>query len=186
MVYLIKSEWIVDKSFVCVFVQEVLKGYRFGKKRLPWRQALSTQNYVAECMWPEVNQRVNHPIKRVLVNLQAKEHFDFDDAVTKFCVSRVTIYTCHEPLQQLVDSWDFHRIPGPSGCVPLENILQYNRAVKIPEEHALTAEEAVKIYKKKGENLTRNGNFGVDVPLAVIPDLMESREAQLFYANLPT
>ena len=64
--------------------------------------------------------------------------------------------------------------------------MQYNRAVKIPEELALTAEEAVKMYKKKGENLTRNGNFGVDVPLAVIPDLMESREAQLFYANLPT
>ena len=169
---------------LCVLVQELLKGHRFDKRRLPWRQTQSTQNYIAKRMWPEVNQRVNYPIKRILVNLQGKKHFDFDDAVIKFCVSWVTMYTCHEPLQQLVDSWNFHRIPGPNGCVPLENMLQSNRAVKIPEELVPTTEEAVRMYEERGGNLTRNGNFGID-PLAMRSDLMESPE-QLFYANLPT
>ena len=31
---------------LCVFVQELLKGYEFDKRRLPWRQIQSTQNYV--------------------------------------------------------------------------------------------------------------------------------------------
>ena len=66
---------------LCLFVQELLKEYRFDKRRMPWRQTQSTQNYVAERMWPEINQRINYPIKRVLVALQAREAFDFDDAV---------------------------------------------------------------------------------------------------------
>ena len=115
---------------LCLFVQKLLKECRFDKRRMPWRQTQSTQNYVAERMWPEINQRINYPIKRVLVALQAREAFDFDDAVTKFCVSWLTMYTCHDPLQQVVDSWNFHRIPGHNGCVPLENMLQSDRAVK--------------------------------------------------------
>ena len=169
---------------LCVFVQELLKEYRFDKRRLPWRQTQSTQNYVAERMWPEVNQRVNYPIKRVLVSIQAKEEFDFGDAVTKFCVSWLTMYTCQDPLQQLVDSWNFHRIPGQNGCVPLENMLRSNRALKIPEELVPTTEEVVRMYEERGGNLTRDGNFGID-PLALRPDLIESRQ-QLFYANQPT
>ncbi|KAJ7318444.1 hypothetical protein OS493_037967 [Desmophyllum pertusum] len=164
--------------------KELLKEYRFDKRRLPWRQTQSTQNYVAERMWPEVNQRVNYPIKRVLVSIQAKEEFDFGDAVTKFCVSWLTMYTCQDPLQQLVDSWNFHRIPGQNGCVPLENMLRSNRALKIPEELVPTTEEVVRMYEERGGNLTRDGNFGID-PLALRPDLIESRQ-QLFYANQPT
>ena len=59
----------------------------------------------------------------MLVVLQAREAFDFDDAVTKFCVFWLTLYTCHDPWQQLVDFWNFHRIPGHNGCVLLENML---------------------------------------------------------------
>ena len=47
----------------------------------------SKKNYVAEQMWPEVNQRVNYSINRVLVTLQKHEFFNFDDPVMKFCVS---------------------------------------------------------------------------------------------------
>ena len=79
------------------------------------------------------NQKINYPLQRVLVALQAKEEFDFDDVVTWFCISWLTMYTCHNPLQQLVNCWNFHRIPGHE-CVTLENMLQSNRAVKIPKE----------------------------------------------------
>ena len=169
---------------LCVFVQELLMGYRFDKRRAPWRQTQSTQNYVAERMWPEVNQRVNYPIKRVLVILQAKEEFDFDDAVTKFCVSWLTMYICHDPLQHLVNSWNYHRIPGQNGCVPFENMIQSSCAVKLPEELVPTTAEVVRMYEERGGNLTHSGSFGSD-PLAFRSDLIESRE-QLFYANQPT
>ena len=86
------------------------------------------------------NQRINYPLKHVLVALQAKEEFDFDDVVTQFCISWLTMYTCHNPLQQLVNCWNFHRFPG-NECVPLENMLQSNGAVKIPKELVPTPEE---------------------------------------------
>ena len=98
-------------------------------------------------MWPEINQRINYPIKCVIVVLQAREAFDFDDAVTKFCVSWLTMYTCHDPLQQLVDSWNFYRIPGHNGCVLLENMLQSNQEVKRPEELVPSTEEVVRMYE---------------------------------------
>ena len=49
------------------------------------RGTQSTQNYAAERMWPEIienNQEINYPLQRVLVALQGKEKFDFDDVVT--------------------------------------------------------------------------------------------------------
>ena len=35
---------------LCLFVQELLKEYRFEKVKMPWRQTQSTKNYVAERM----------------------------------------------------------------------------------------------------------------------------------------
>ena len=37
---------------LCLFVQELLKEYRFDKRRMPWCQTQSTKNYIAERMWP--------------------------------------------------------------------------------------------------------------------------------------
>lgn len=70
------------------------------------------------------------------------------------------MYTCQDALQQLVNSWKYHRIPGPKGCVPIENMRHSNRAVRIAEELVPTAEEVVRINEERGGSLTRDGNFG--------------------------
>jgi len=118
-----------------VFIQVLLKLYWYDKRRMPCGQTQSTQNYVAECMWPEINQRINYLVKRVFLVLLVKEEFVLGDAGTKFCISWLAVHTCHN-LQQLVNSWNFHRPPGyngHNGCVPLKNMLQSIRAVKIPD-----------------------------------------------------
>ena len=107
-----------------------------------------------------MNQRVNYPIKRVLITQQIKEFFNFDDPVMKFCASWVTMYICQDALQQLVNSWNYHRVPGPNGCIPVENMCHSNRAVRIPEELQPTTEEIVRRYEERGGSLTHDGNFG--------------------------
>ena len=57
-----------------VFVRELFKECRFDKRRMPWSQTQCTQNYVAERMWPEINQRINYPVKRVSLLFRRKKN----------------------------------------------------------------------------------------------------------------
>ena len=41
------------------------------------------QNLTVERIWPEINSRVNYPLKRVLILMQEREVFDLS---VKFCV----------------------------------------------------------------------------------------------------
>ena len=142
------------REFVlCIFVQELLKGYRFSQRRLPWRQTPSTSNYVAERMWPEVNKRINYPIKRQLCEIQREENIDFAHPVIMFCVSWVTMYVAQDATEQLICSWNHHRIPGPEGCVPVENMMQTSCAVYLPAEMIPTVSEVVRMYEERGGNL---------------------------------
>jgi hypothetical protein len=63
-------------------------------------------------MWPEVNQRVNYPIKAALVELMESDILDVEDDVTKFCLSNLCIQLADLGIQQVVDSWNAHRMPG--------------------------------------------------------------------------
>ena len=173
------------REFVlCIFVQELLKRRRFSQRRLPWRQTPSTSNYVAERMWPEVNKRVNYPIKCQLCEIQRQEDVDFAHPVIMFCVSWVTMYVAQDATQHLISSWNHHRIPGPQGCVPVENMTQTSCAVHLPPEMIPSVSEAVRMYEERGGNLARDASFGTD-PLVLRPDLIESRE-RLFFAAQPS
>ncbi|XP_044177246.1 uncharacterized protein LOC114950982 [Acropora millepora] len=71
----------------------------------------------------------------------------------------VTIYTCHDALQQLVNSWNYRRIPGLNGYVPVENMCHSTCAVRIREELVAPAEEVVSMFKETGGSLPLDGNF---------------------------
>ena len=97
---------------LCIFVQELLKDYRYCQARLPWKQTTSTKNYRAERMWPEENQRVNYPIKKALCWLSEQEIVDMDDPIVVFAVSWITIHVSKVGSANMVNSWNYHRIPG--------------------------------------------------------------------------
>ena len=173
------------REFVlCIFIQELLKRYRFRQNRLPWRQTPSTGNYVSERMWPEVNQRINYPIKRQLCEIQSEEDIDFSHPLSMFCVSWVTMYVANDATAHLIRSWNHHRIPGPEGCVPVVNMAQTSRTMHLPTELIPTVSEAVRMYEERGGFLSRDATFGID-PLIMRPDLIESRE-RLFFSAQPS
>lgn len=116
--------------FLCIFVQELLAHHRQRQDRASWRQTRSVNNTRIERMWPEENQRVNYPIKRVLIQMQRRGLFDFDNPIIKFCVSWVVMHVCHESSQNFVNSWNHHRIPGNFDQI---NFIRYHIPAKVTQ-----------------------------------------------------
>ena len=69
--------------------------------------------------------------------------------VTMFCISWVTMYAANDVAENLICSWNHHRILGPQGCVPVEN-MQLPAAQLIP-----AVSEAVKVCEERAERLAR-------------------------------
>ena len=73
------------------FIQNVLSRYRLEGTSTAYKQTTSTENNVAERFWPEVNSRINYPIKcakNALRNtIQDDDLFNLADTVFKYCVS---------------------------------------------------------------------------------------------------
>ena len=66
-----------------IFVQQLLSFYRNDKSSESFKQTLSIKNYVAEKFWPEVNTRINCPLKRAmnLLSKMKKILFSLDNAL---------------------------------------------------------------------------------------------------------
>ena len=104
----------------------------------------------------EVNKRINYPIKHQLSEIQREENIDFAHPVIMSCVSWVTMYVAQDATEQLICSWNHHRIPGPEGCMPVENMMQTSCAVHLPAEMIPTVSEAVRMYEERGGDLTES------------------------------
>lgn len=76
------NEWVL-----LLFVQELLAGYRYNQDRPAHFKSASTENYTVERIWPEVNSRINYPIKNILIDLEEREVLDLTDEAVKYCVS---------------------------------------------------------------------------------------------------
>jgi len=167
--------------FLCIFVQELLKHYRTSERKRPWAQTPSTDNYVVERIWPEVNSRVNYPVKRAFIFIIENFGYDLADPIFKFCVSYVCIFVVNDACKHLVRSWNHHRVPGSNGCIPIENMTETKNTATVPEQFIPTAGEAVRMYEEMGGQLNQDPQFGID-PLFNIPHAFESRK-MLFHSN---
>ena len=63
-------------------------------------------------MWPEVNQRVNYPIKAALVELVDSDQLDMDNEFVMHCISNLCVQLASAGISQVVQAWNEHRIPG--------------------------------------------------------------------------
>lgn len=79
------------KFSLVVTVQQHLSDLRQCRDHLPLLQSRSHQNHRVEHMWPEINQRINYPVKRVLVEREASGEINMTDDLVKVCVSLTTI-----------------------------------------------------------------------------------------------
>ena len=86
-------------------------------------------------------------------------------------------------MDHFVISWNCHRVPGPRGCIPFENLIRTKRMSKIPEHLVPNTPEVVSLFEAHGIQLTRSANFVID-PLIRRGDLYESR-LTLFPRNAP-
>ena len=88
--------------------------------------------------------------------------------VTMFCISWVTRYVASDAPENLICWWNYHRISGSQGCVPVENM-------SLPAQLIPTVNWAVKMYEERGGSLTCKATFGTD-PLVIRSDLIKSHE----------
>ena len=78
------------------------------------------------------------------------EDLDFSDEILKFCFSWVMLYSSVDAAKRLLNSWKHHRVPGPAGCVQIENMLATTRTAKANDPRILTTPEAVERYEDNG------------------------------------
>ena len=105
------------------------------------------------------------------------------DPVLKYCVSWITNCICQDATQHLIKSWNHHRIPGPMGCIPVENMRLSQQNARLNEVFLPSTSEAVRMYEELGSNLSKNLSFGWD-PLVMNEEVYEDR-LRYFLANQP-
>jgi hypothetical protein len=163
-----------------ISAQKHLSPFRNIQSREPVLQSLSRQNHRAERIWPELNQRINYPIKRVLISMENNEEINMGDDVTRFCVSWVTMWVLKDAIQQFVLAWNCHRIPGPNGGVP--SVLANNSATSsVPPTSIPSTAQMISIHERDGSHLSRQTAFGCD-PLDGNPSLQSLRQRD--FSNL--
>ena len=115
--------------------------------RQPVFQNLSQHNHPAERLWPEINQRINYPIKRLLVEMENSEDVNMADEVCKFCVSWVIINVMASAVQSFIEAWNSHTIPGPNGGIPNILATETNAAVRLMPRNVPTTPEIIHLHE---------------------------------------
>ena len=88
--------------------------------------------------------------------------FDIENHTSKFCVSWMMLYFTKNAMDNFVNSWNFHCVPDPRGCISFQNMIRTKRMSKIPEYLVPNTPEAVSMFEAHGSQLTRSAIFGID------------------------
>ncbi|XP_067292504.1 uncharacterized protein [Pseudorasbora parva] len=146
--------------YLSLFMQDIVAEYRHNQQRLPYLQTTSTKNHTVERIWPEINKRVNFPIKSALIQMVDQESLDLEDGLSRYCVSNLTCEISRIGVQQFVCAWNSHNILGKG--VP--NLLAtIGCKARISEDLLPMASEAAELYRQTmGHSLTAPSIFGTD------------------------
>ncbi|XP_041843882.1 uncharacterized protein LOC121641670 [Melanotaenia boesemani] len=146
--------------YLSLFIQEMLAEHRYNKERRPYIQSTSTKNHTVERIWPEINTRVNYPIKTAIVQLIDQERLNMDDNLTRYCTSNLTCQLSNIGVQRTLQAWNAHRIPGKG--IP-NNLAQCGCKANVTEDLLPEASAAADFYRQEvGSSLTRESVFGTD------------------------
>ncbi|KAA0723954.1 hypothetical protein E1301_Tti015357 [Triplophysa tibetana] len=168
--------------YLTLFVQENLAHLRNNTERQPYMRTASTNNHIVERMWPEVNNRVNYPLKAALIHLGDQEELDMQDSLIQYCVSMLTCQVAEIGLDRFVQSWNAHSISGYG----VTNHLALGGCPKKVSSLLLpNAVDAADCYDRiLGSSLTRVSSFGRN-PFESLEDQEASqREFSLNYPNI--
>ena len=86
------------------------------------------------------------------------------------------LFAARGPFQNLVQSWNYHRVPEPDGCIPIQSMEMTNKIPPLNLAFLSSTDEVVRMYECMGGHLTRTSTFGEN-PLKDIPHAYESRKA---------
>ncbi|ELU08235.1 hypothetical protein CAPTEDRAFT_101619, partial [Capitella teleta] len=98
--------------YLTLFMQGKNEHLRLNRQRSAYIQTPSRSNLRVERLWPEVNNRVNYPIKAALVSMVDNEALDMQDDLHRFCCSDLTVQTCRVGMQRCIPAWNEHHITG--------------------------------------------------------------------------
>lgn len=157
-----------------VSVQQSLAPLRRAQHHHPVLQSMSRQNHRAERMWPEINQRINYPVKRILIEMENNGFIDMEDETTKFCVSSLTITVISCAILDFISAWNSHRIPGRSGGIPDTLATIANQVTPLNPSQVPSTEAVMQHHEQGGNRLCRVSCFGQD-PLQGLPELARLR-----------
>lgn len=68
------------------------------------------QNLRVERLWPEVNNRLNYPLKAALAELVENDYIDMHDNIHKFCTSNLLLQVSRIGMDRCVAAWNQHYI----------------------------------------------------------------------------
>ncbi|CAC5373737.1 unnamed protein product [Mytilus coruscus] len=102
------------KNNITIYEDVYRKNEQYHNRReyQPYCQTTSIKNHRVERLWVEINNRLNFPIKRAIVQIVNNNRIDLDDDIVKYCVSSLLLNLCRIGLKTVVESWNAHPIPG--------------------------------------------------------------------------
>ena len=118
-------------------------------------QFLRTSSRRVERLWVEVNQRINYPIKGVLVQMESAGEIEMSDYMTKFGVSWTTIRVIQTAVRNFVAAWNEHRLPGCMGGIPNLLAQRANQTTRLDPLSIPTTSFAIALHEQLGGQLTR-------------------------------